>query len=943
MNELSAKERDLLLRIDEKVDLQPLFFKKAKGIRWFDELSQRGYFRPENNPQPEPVNEEGYISILNWQAAKYLVKTAPELKSLENTEYAKKFLDILISATEYAKRKGFHNCGTWWKFSKIIRNIPPEIINVEDLSIVDYWLDDEFEHGLIAKEIGIKWLPSLLKEGGSHEKLLATRLLEIIYRVKYKDDKFSGRKAVLRVDSYHAKEITKEVAALAGQTVGADVLAIFDRRLRFIFKESKNDSWSYIWHPAIEPHSQNKYVDDAKNILIEAYRDSLAGYIERKHDEGFYYVSEMMKSPYEPIKRLAIHTICENFRICRELLDSLLDPQYFSDNYRHEMWRLLNLRFDKFSERQKKEVRKIILDITRSDAEGNVHHAATAYVHACWLSAIKGAGSEEMNLYFEKEKTAGAEPDHPSFSSSVVTEWVAPESPISLDRLQGMEVDQLIETLNDNLAKSIELAELGGTQGLFAALRELIKASPLKFYSQLSSFEALDLAYVDQVIEAYRELWTEKAKLPWDDIWALLLAFCKKVTRRDGFWSEESAKRRGVFAADRSWVISSIARLIEEGTRSDDHAFAEEQLPIAEEIIIFLLKRDTGREFSAENSAVSSAINSPRGHSLQALINITLRCCRLADSRSDSNHSDVWNHFQPYYEKEFDRIDVPEYEFVTLVTSYLANFLYMSEDWTLANLVRIFDRRDDVWWRCAMEGYAHGGRVFEEVYSYLKTNGHLVQALDDEVLKDQTSRRIIENIGVSYLSGFEKLSDENSLIRVLITRGKLTELSELISFIWSMGKGKNDEIRPKVYELWPIISECIDISTQDGKQLASQLCLWAMFVDKIDDVRRDWLLAVAPFAHVEYNAHEILESLATISRTQPFEAQSIWMKLLEGSTPDYPENAIQEILDNLLKTGADGLLKAREVVSVYLQVANEKPKIWLSKIEKANLEQKPCD
>ena len=116
-----------------------------------------------------------------------------------------------------------------------------------------------------------------------------------------------------------------------------------------------------------------------------------------------------------------------------------------------------------------------------------------------------------------------------------------------------------------------------------------------------------------------------------------------------------------------------------------------------------------------------------------------------------------------------------------------------------------------------------------------------------------------------------------------------------------------------------------------------------MFVDKIDDVRRDWLLAIAPFAHVEYNTHEMLESLAIISRAQPFEAHSIWMKLLEGSTPDYPENAIREILTNLMKAGADGKLKAKEAVSIYIKVANEKPKIWLSEIENTNFEQRPCD
>ncbi len=54
MSELSAKELDLLQRIDEKEDLRPLFFRKVKGLKWFDPLAERGYFNPEANPKPLP-------------------------------------------------------------------------------------------------------------------------------------------------------------------------------------------------------------------------------------------------------------------------------------------------------------------------------------------------------------------------------------------------------------------------------------------------------------------------------------------------------------------------------------------------------------------------------------------------------------------------------------------------------------------------------------------------------------------------------------------------------------------------------------------------------------------------------------------------------------------------------------------------------------------------
>ena len=77
-----------------------------------------------------------------------------------------------------------------------------------------------------------------------------------------------------------------------------------------------------------------------------------------------------------------------------------------------------------------------------------------------------------------------------------------------------------------------------------------------------------------------------------------------------------------------------------------------------------------------ESDAVFVSINSPRGQSLAALINITLRKCRLPDHENLNDHSDVWTHFQTYYDAELDRIDIPEYEFVTIVTNYLPNFLY---------------------------------------------------------------------------------------------------------------------------------------------------------------------------------------------------------------------------------------------------------------------------
>ena len=928
------RERDLLIRIDKNEDLQPIFFRKVKGIKWFDELSYGGYFEPDQNPLPTLEDENGYVRIPIWRVLHYLLKTAPELSSQNDTYYAKKFLDILVSTTEYARKKDVSNYRTWQEFSKIIAYIPTALMTIENLSIVDYWLDDKYESGYVAQEIGEKWLPSLLNTGGLHEQQLAARLLEYIYKVNFVDKPYAEhtyRMAMLRVDYHNIGRITRKVAKPSGKVLGASAISIFNEQLCRILKEQGNDSWSCIWRPAIEEHDQNKQFDNAENSLIKAYRDSLDGYISSKPDEAVAYITEMLKNEYKTIRRIAIHTIDENYLICNEFSDILIDSQYFEDNFRHEMWRYLNHHYSQLRADQQKAIRDLISEINKSDDEGSPHIVATAYRQAIWLAAIKKFGQIENNLYIEKSKAAGAEPDQPSFSSYMSREGiVVHESPVPLDILQGMEMGQLIETLKSYQDESWQFLE-PGIEGLSSALREIVKASPLKFYLHLSSFVALDPAYVYQMIEAYRELWTEKKNLPWDDIWPNLLNFCAAVIQRKQFWNKKYAKERAANVANRYGIVSSIARLIEAGTQSDKHAFDPNYLEKAESIITVLLRCESGEQFNMESDAVLVSINSPRGQSLAALINITLRKCRLSVHENFNDHSDVWTHFQTYYDAELDRINIPEYEFVTLVTNYLPNFLYMSKDWTLTNLGRIFDRKNILWWSCAMQGYSYVGTIYKELFLYLKEGGHLIQALNEEYLSERVKKRVVENIGVAYISGFENLADHNSLIGTLISRHTYEELSNLVWFIWTMRKN-DDGLKEKVYELWPKILEAADTSTYKGKRLASQLCLWAVYVDEVDEQRLNLLRAIAPYADIDHHSSQLLKSLAAISKTQPFEAHEIWMKLLETSTPDYPKESIREILKNLEAQGSVGLLKAKEAVDVYLTFAIEGPNDWLHEI-----------
>ena len=105
MVDLTADELDVLHRISEKPDLQPFFFKKVKGLKWFNVLAEAGYFCPENIPKTVAAKEEGYVKIPYWPATEYLVKASKELAAEENKEYASKFL----ASRWQTQAKYYHN------------------------------------------------------------------------------------------------------------------------------------------------------------------------------------------------------------------------------------------------------------------------------------------------------------------------------------------------------------------------------------------------------------------------------------------------------------------------------------------------------------------------------------------------------------------------------------------------------------------------------------------------------------------------------------------------------------------------------------------------------------------------------------------------------------------------------------------------------------------
>ncbi len=933
MRDLNEKEKDLLFRIEDKPDLQPHFFRKAKGLHWFDPLCKKGFFSPEKNPKPIPSKEEGYVNIPAWPAVEYLVATSSELSVPGNKGYADKFLKIIWEVTDHSKRNKYGNFHTWRHFATIMSYLPADIINENNMELVAYWLDDPYDGlGLVAQEIGENWLPKLLA-GDESSASLALKLLDKLFSVHF-DKVTSGsndrKKTQLRFDSCYADKIVEMVARPSGKRLGIKAVKILESKLVNVLEELKNDSWSSFWRRTIEEYEQNQSSDDAEDILIAAYLRCLLGAIESDPGSSKEYLKQLLDNRYQTLRRLAIHTISQNFDRLDDLTQYIIVEKNFSENLRHEIWNFLNRNYPDFQDDYKKAVLEIIETLKIHNDDGSVEKRRTAYSPSVWLSAIKDKDERADSLYQGYVKITGAKPERPDFSSHISARYEAGhKSPIPFDHLLSMEITKMIETINDYK----DAGHFGepSIEGLAEVFKEVVKSRAPEISLELDRFLSVDLVYISEVVEAFHELWNEKKAINWKDIWPHLLEYCEKLISDEKFWSKEKSQRMGDFLENRNWIVCTIARLIEDGTKSDDHAFEPDLLPKTKGILTSLLEKQKGKEFRQEYDAVSVAINSARGCCIKAMVNHTLRACRLME-KSHGGHLEVWQEYEPIYNAELKGNELGKYEFATLVPYYLPNFRYMSKEWVLANLPKIFDQSDHQKWLCAMQGYSFVSPVYREIYKHLMRNGDFVKALDNENFEESVQEKIIQNIVVSYINDYESLTDKDNLISVLLERKDYEELSHLIWFVWTEREKKQLDLSVKVFELWPKLLQIIDFKTKTGRKLASSLCHWAAFIDEITDVNRDWLLRIAPHAQEMNKSHYLLKDLARISLSQPLEVQKIWLKMLDNYSPDYYEESIKQILANLIAEGSEGKRKAKEIVDAYIRHGTERPRKWLMEI-----------
>jgi hypothetical protein len=887
-----------------------LLTKRPVPEQYFDALNEAGFFKPENNSGPIPSTEQGFVQVPFWMALNYLEAVAKRAGEQDDDQLANKVLKVIRDVTNFrdadgAARDNYH---TFHKFAEMLGVLPLRTITNDDISLVSVLLDSKFERGLVASALGKGLLKRLLADGAAGNIEKACRLMKHLmsFRWLLEEDK-RGRELVTIVDDYWLKQIVDRYAKELGSKAGPSAVKIFEDGLRAIFSDQRRGYGSTLWRPAIEVNAQNTDFIGPENRYVEGMRDSVAGWIEACPSEAVAYVANALKDQSEIIRRVAIHTTTEHFNLLRDVFEPNITSTLFSSGYRHELYRLLREQFSAFSAHGKAAVITALRDLPKPTM-GDDPERRLKYTQREWLTAIKDQ-PEASGWYAElaADPVLGSPTDHPEFLSYHEMRSGPGPTPFAEESLVAFAEDgSIVDRLNEfKETDSWSGPTLGG---LVAALEAAVASSPNTFLPLLSAFHGAKLPFQHALLSGFKRVFDapddKKPEFDWTVAWPKLMTFFGECLSDPEFWSHTPEENVDLIP-NRSWMTTLIAGFLEAGTKDDKTAYDPALLPQGWDLITTVLSRSASEEASP-NNPMTHALNTEKGRIIGAMYNHALRVCRVA-KKNEKAIADAWAMVQPAFDQEIGKCRNANFEFSTLSASYIANLDYMSHDWLVENVNKLFPKEFPANFKAAIGGLAYA-RPSRQIYQLLASNGVIEGTLRSEVEDSQSKEKMTEWVCLAYLWGDETL---DTPLMAHIFAGGPDGLQTAAEFFWRVhGEKLTDDQVERVLSFWARCLTWSGAQASAPSQLLSRLSRLAPYLKTLDARAKELLLAVAPYVHTDYSTDQMVEELERFVDTNPQATAEVLERMLDAHAPNYDSD---DKLKGLIEKLADLGLRAEAI------------------------------
>ncbi|MFM0143507.1 hypothetical protein [Paraburkholderia sp. RL18-085-BIA-A] len=716
------------------------------------------------------------------------------------------------------------------------------------------------------------------------------------------------------LDSFHLGETLKGSARKLGERCGAAAVAMLSQRLAESIGQPDEDRYSYIWRSAIEEHPQDAHRDDFRTVLVDAVRDATLGALNTNSTEALDAVRGLLESPYPTLVRVGIYACGENYGHAGSLFWTHAKPDWFLNlTYWHELFWLIKKAFTKFSASERSQYLTMVDEVKGDRTDPSRQEEWDQSHRRDLLHPAYGLGDQEVDKkYLALVERWGSVREHPDFHSYTTTGWVGDRSPVESDALVGMSNEELLKVLREFVPEGRTLE--GPTyRGLASALSAAVRASEDGFASRIPLFADVARPYQHGLLRGLIERSSDDKR---DIDWAAALSLVQSIASSPSFKADLDAERPEGWEPSVHWVVGNIADLIKAAS-SAERQIAPQLRSKCIEILKAVLTATSPKEPRDSNDAVSHAINSPRGRTLESFF-LTALAMRRDEVATGQASGKTWAEIGPVLDVELVSSNAGRNaEFAALVGMYCANLHYLNPEWTEENFDRLFSLSSDTAWRCAAQGFSYQRYMYDWLFTKLVNGGHLKRMVYLEGLPDQVSDRALQFLGLAYLEDKEGFND-GGLLAELIAELKVNELSKLCWFFWTLRpKDGTSQYASQILAFWKKVAEQIHQSGAEAPDLQSALNQLAAFLDDLTQPMVHVWAAAAAHAHVRHHGPILVENLARLASKHPQGVATVFHAAVSSFLPDYPPEDVIRCVTELAAAGR--IEDAEQICNAYTE------------------------
>ncbi len=900
-----SKIAAVIQKMKNDTEYRRYFFRNAPKYQnlylWLKPLFQEGYFDPTNIPSPiEDKKNKGYFSIPQWDVLDFLEAAAIQNQDNYNEETTRLLLEIVDVIIAYQSGESrIDNFRVDWYAVKILFTLPSEDITLEHIDFIGVSLRKTKFGGLLHSDLGSIVLPVLI-EHKMKEHLL--RVLPILFECETREDGFRIKEREPLVEQYWLYEITKKYPKQIANVVGISgvelLIGIMDEIL-----ESDAGAFNNIWIPVVEEHEQNSFPDRYDNQLVSFVRDMIE---EASDDEVATFVQELFEKNHPIFTRLVFHTINHHYSVIKtEFWKWLKSNDLPNSTYRHEVYRLFQVRASEFSDEELDKAIEWIENFDYSEYYDDMIpeqlEKLTAYRRKEWLMTLKDYSEKANELFMEYDSISPEGIDHPGFDFWVSSVRQLDNSPLeNKNKFCSKSVKNIVNEIVDFNPKIIKKYpvqnENDWIEGLARDLGNCVQKNPQKFVAELEKFQEIDLVYYYYIFDGLERAWQDKERFDWQNVFDLI----ERVLDASLLASNEK------YAI---WVKGKIPELIRAGTLKDDNAFDKEHLPRAKKILLDLLYSPEQEDGVSLDNLFSYSLNATNGKVLHGLMSYALRYGRLHSDKDIRWEEDL----KSFFSEQLDKDDSYSLYVFNILGEYLPNIRFLDKKWVEEKMDKIFPIENEKLWQASFMSYmASSTMVYQNDYEYFRDNGHFTKALQHDWKDGHIKEKVLQFIVIAYMNSF----DENTVFQI-ISEKDVGNTLEIIRFVWHLYRDNPSEKVELINKLWNTIYVLYkDDVNDDMQQIFSKLSEWFVFIDSIDETNIQWLELSAKYTEVNYNSYFLLEQLLRLVEDNANYVGQVYLSMLSnGVYPTYKEEDIVGIVEKLFENRE--LTMAREICNKY--------------------------